>query len=115
LKTFLLILLSLNLSAQADKRLHALAGISIAGVTYALTEDKEQAPNNAYLTVLISGPAKETYDFMRGGPFSISDVMATWIPGIITAALIKIVHNFRQRNKGDFSAFDNLTQEPIFK
>lgn len=114
MKTFILILLTLNLSAQADKQLHALAGVSIAGVTYALSEEP-RACNNAYLAVLIAGAGKETFDFARGGVFSPSDMLATWVPGLILAALIKVVKNFRQRNKGDFSAFENLSQEPIFK
>ena len=72
--------------ANTDKLLHFVCGLLIAQIGTAIGGTEV-----GLAAACIAAAAKETYDEVKGGEFSLSDLVATIIGGIIGVALAAII------------------------
>lgn len=91
-----------------DKITHFGAGYAISHTVYHVVQDKKKAFTIALLSGVAAGFAKEGLDVAQGRPWSWGDVNYTAFGALAGTVSFRIVLNYKQRNKGDFSAFENI-------
>ena len=74
------------LYANTDKLLHFIAGLLIAQIGTAIG-----GTEIGLAAACVAAAAKETYDEVKGGGFSLGDLLATTIGGITGIALAAII------------------------